>query len=82
MTIESGRKMTINEKLAFELGYKKGRYDANKWIDVKDELPGKHGQYLVTCKNIDIAQIRLWEGTWDSLEEITHWMPLPQIKEN
>ena len=49
----------------------------NNWISVKDELPNQFGKYLVVCKGIDIAQIRLWEGMWDSLAEVTHWMPLP-----
>ena len=30
-------------------------------------------------KGIDIPQIRLYEGTWDSLAEVTHWMPLPEL---
>ena len=48
-----------------------------EWISVKDRLPEQFGKYLVVCKGICISQIRLWEGTWDSFAEITHWMPLP-----
>lgn len=48
-----------------------------EWISVEERLPEKFGKYLVVCKGIDIAQIRLWEGTWDSLAEVTHWTYLP-----
>ena len=54
----------------------------NEWISVKDRLPEQFGKYLVVCKGIDIAQIRLWEGTWDSFAEVTHWMPLPELPKN
>ena len=54
----------------------------DKWISVKDRLPEQFGKYLVVCKGIDIAQIRLWEGTWDSFVEVTHWMPLPELPKN
>lgn len=50
-----------------------------EWISVNDRLPEKNGRYLVTCVGIDIPQIRLYEGTWDSLAEVTHWMPLPEL---
>ena len=56
-----------------------------EWINVKDRLPEKFGRYLTACREMSIAQIRLWEGTWDSLSEVTHWMPLPTLpteKEN
>ena len=49
-----------------------------EWISVEDRLPKQFGKYLVVCEGIDIAQIRLWEGMWDSLTEVTYWMPLPQ----
>lgn len=51
----------------------------NEWISVKDCLPGFYGRYLVVCKGINIPQIRLYEGTWDSLAEVTHWMELPKM---
>ena len=49
-----------------------------EWISVEDRLPKQFGKYLVVCEGIDIAQIRLWEGMWDSLTEVTYWMPLPE----
>lgn len=60
-----------------EVLYAAGYHKQSEWISVKDRLPEQFGKYLVGCKGIDIAQIRLYEGTWDSLAEVTHWMPLP-----
>ena len=53
-----------------------------EWISVKDCLPSFYGRYLVVCVGIDIPQIRLYEGTWDSLQEVTHWMELPKLPKN
>ena len=54
-----------------------------EWISVDDMLPNKYGKYFVVCKDVDTAQIRLYEGAWDTIEEVTHWMPLPELpKEN
>lgn len=53
-----------------------------EWISVKECLPGFYGKYLVVCEGIDIPQIRLYEGTWDSLAEVTHWMELPKMPKN
>ena len=50
-----------------------------KWFNVKDGNPDLYGRYLVACVGIDIPQIRLYEGIWDSLAEVTHWMPLPEL---
>lgn len=50
-----------------------------KWTPVNVILPETFGKYLVTCKGIDIPQIRLYEGTWDSIAEVIAWMPLPEI---
>ena len=52
-----------------------------EWISVKDSLPNFYGRYLVVCKGTDIPQIRLYEGSWDSLAEVTHWMELPKRRE-
>lgn len=52
------------------------------WFDAKKNPPYFFGKYLVACKGIDIAQIRKYEGTWDSLEEVTHWMELPKLPKN
>lgn len=53
-----------------------------EWTSVKDALPNFFGRYLVVCTGIDIPQIRLYEGTWDSLTEVTHWMELPRLPKN
>lgn len=53
----------------------------NKWISVDDRQPKRYGKYLVACKGIDIPQIRMYEGAWDSLEEVTHWQRLPKMPE-
>lgn len=54
----------------------------NEWISVKDRLPEIYGKYLVVCRGNNIPQIRLYEGDWDSLMEVTHWMPLPKLPKN
>lgn len=50
-----------------------------EWFSVKDGNPKFYGKYLVACKGIDTAQIRLYEGTWDSSEEVIYWAELPKI---
>lgn len=50
-----------------------------KWINVNKKSPKKVGKYLVVCRGIDIPQIRLWDGEWDSLAEVTHWTKLPKL---
>lgn len=50
-----------------------------EWTPAEDP-PKKHGRYLTLCEGRDIAQIRLFEGDWDSLQRVTHWMPLPARK--
>ena len=61
---------------AYKKGYEKGKQDAVKWIPASDP-PKKHGKYLVICENIKEAQIRLYEGSWDSIQKVIKWMPLP-----
>lgn len=53
-----------------------------EWFSVKDGNPNFYGKYLVVCEGIDTPQIRLYEGTWDSLVEVTHWMELPKMPKN
>jgi hypothetical protein len=48
------------------------------WIPVTERLPEKFGRYLAACENIPIPQIRLFEGEWESIAKVTHWMPLPE----
>ena len=50
----------------------------NKWIPVS-KPPNKYGKYLTACENTEIPQIRLYEGSWDSVQKVTHWMPLPKL---
>lgn len=47
------------------------------WI-LASEPPKKHGKYLVTCEGIEIVQIRLFEGEWDSIAKVIAWQPLPK----
>ena len=47
-----------------------------RWIPAS-EPPKEYGKYLVRCENTKLAQIRLFEGEWDSIQKVTHWMPLP-----
>ena len=53
-----------------------------EWFDAKTNPPNFFGKYLVACVGIDIAQIRTYEGAWDSLAEVTHWMELPKLPKN
>lgn len=51
-----------------------------KWFSVvKDGNPKEYGRYLTACKFINIPQIRIYDGIWDSLTEVTHWMELPEM---
>ena len=52
-----------------------------EWTPVS-KPPKKNGRYLTLCEGKDIAQIRLFEGDWDSFQKVTHWMPLPGRKGN
>lgn len=39
--------------------------------------PPKHGKYLVVCESMPGVQIRLFDGTWDTIRPIIKWMPCP-----
>ena len=49
------------------------------WISCSLRNPEIYGKYLVTCKGMDIVQIRLFEGEWDSSAEVIAWKDLPKI---
>lgn len=51
----------------------------SEWNLCADGEPMIHGRYLVTCEGRCIPQIRLFEGTWDSLEKVIAWMELPKV---
>lgn len=62
----------------------------NGWIDVKNELPEKTGDYLIF--NTDGTVLLYWydkeykewydkewyDGSGYQTESVTHWMPLPE----
>ena len=48
-----------------------------EWIPCSDK-PKKKGKYLVTCRGIEIPQIRLFDGEWDSIQEVIAWKPLDE----
>lgn len=46
------------------------------WIDVNDELPQPGEEVLTYCPYI--YAVSFWTGEeWDTMDDITHWMPLP-----
>ena len=69
----------------------------NLWISVDDDLPCNHREYidlkynsytcqmLVRCKNgiysIERMVIIGGEWGWTGSNDITHWMPIPKLKE-
>ena len=67
----------IQAAVQLYLKIKDGNAFVGEWIPVS-EPPKEHGKYLVTCDGMDIPQIRLFEGEWDSLAKVLGWMPLPQ----
>jgi hypothetical protein len=52
----------------------------NKWYSAKDYRPPKSGRYLVACRGIRTAVVRLYrDGIWHSFNEVLYWLPLPRI---
>ena len=47
------------------------------WISAK-QTPENHRRYLVMCKGIKLPVIRYYGNGWNSMQEVTHWMPLPE----
>ncbi len=53
----------------------------NDWIDVRDELPPPGEEVLAYCPVI--YNVTFWNGSeWDCMDDITHWMPLPDRPED
>lgn len=66
-----------------------------QWVKCKDEKVPKHGKYLCVNKDNDVAvcwyeEYYLIRGSWfgsceygcggfDHFEDVTHWMPLPDM---
>ena len=51
---------------------------SSAWIPVNEKLPQRNGRHLVVCKGIRKPVIRFYDNGWSSLQEVTHWMPLPK----
>lgn len=60
--------------------------ETNKWISVKESLPKKGGDYLVTDGSVcmvgafrtEAQYWHFWNVEWWSNEDVTHWMELPK----
>ena len=56
-----------------------------EWISVKDEMPPEDEAVLVWNKEgfpmIDVWTGKMWGYAW-TVDEISHWMPLPQKPES
>lgn len=54
--------------------------DENKWYSATESRPTKTGRYLVACRGIRTAVVRLYrDGYWHSWQEVLYWRPLPKI---
>jgi hypothetical protein len=67
--------------------YEKGLSDAApRWIAVTERLPD--GVYCVLVTDGDESLVALWNhedwdyGSGPSLDNVTHWMPLPELPES
>lgn len=49
----------------------------NGWIPCSKRLPEEHGKYLTTCEDIEISQIRLFDGEWNSISKVIAWREIP-----
>jgi hypothetical protein len=56
-----------------------------KWVSVKDKLPPEDEAVLAWNKQgfpmIDVWSGKMWGCAW-TVDEISHWMPLPQKPES
>ncbi len=81
-----GNKLLREEQLKAlkESGYEPYKqFNNDDWIDVKDRLPDKDGEYLVSFKYGDYVCIASFKTedcnpTWGNSAEISGWMPLPK----
>ena len=53
--------------------------DRTTWIPADKKSPQRSGRYLVICKGVKTPVIRRYGDSWNSLQEVTHWMPLPEL---
>lgn len=57
----------------------------NRWISVKDRLPEEEGKYLICCSDgyqttaeYENKTWLVYTGRYEEIEDVTHWMPLPE----
>ena len=50
-----------------------------KWIPTKEKNPPMNGRYIAVCNGIRSPVIRVYKNGWSSLQEVTHWQPLPKM---
>ena len=52
----------------------------DRWFEAKDYRPPKSGRYLVACRGLRSAVVRLYrDGYWHSVQKVLYWRPLPKI---
>ena len=76
---------------AYEIGFIDGCVWADShpnWISVEDELPPRaeksftFSDYVLVCDNIGYIETACYnfeKNRWDWLNNVTHWMHLPQL---
>lgn len=78
----------VISKVGFLNNFCKGK---NEWISLKEKKPVIDQIVLVYCDGMEIPNIRRYnpevrnyfaEYMGESWEEITHWMPLPELPED
>ena len=56
----------------------KGLDDKPRWISVEERLPEKNGKTLVYDLRFGIGSAFFCYDSWDDMDNVTHWMPLPE----